>query len=425
MNKFESRGAFMKKYAYIDYVHAREVLDSRGKPTIEVEVYTEDGDIGRAIVPSGASTGAFEALELRDNDEKRFNGNGVLKAIKNVNDDIADEICGLNVFEQANIDEVMIELDGTEDKSSLGANAILGVSMAVSNAAANNLGIPLYMYLGGISGRNMPYPMMNILNGGKHADNNVNIQEFMIVPQNVDLFSDRLRMCAEVYSSLKSILKKEKLSTGVGDEGGFSPNLESDEEALKLITQAIDEAGYKDNFGIALDVAASEMFDGKEIYNFWKTGEDKTVDEMIKYYGDLINKYPIISIEDGFSEEDWEGWKKLTKEYDEKIMLVGDDLFTTNTKRIEKGIKEKVANSILIKPNQIGTVTETINAIKMAKANGYTPIMSHRSGETEDTFIADFAVALNLKYIKTGAPCRSERVAKYNQLLRIEENFCL
>ena len=279
------------------------------------------------------------------------------------------------------------------------------------------------MYLGGVSGRNMPYPMMNILNGGRHADNNLNIQEFMIVPQNVDLFSERLRMCSEVYSALKNILKKNNLITGVGDEGGFSPNLESDEEALKLIMEAINVAGYKDNFGIALDVAASEMFDGNEIYNFWKTKEDKTADEMIKYYEELINKYPIISIEDGLSEDDWEGWKKLTKEFDEKIMLVGDDLFTTNTKRLEKGIKEKVANSILIKPNQIGTVTETINAIKMAKANGYTPIMSHRSGETEDTFIADFAVALNMKYIKTGAPCRSERIAKYNQLLRIEEGF--
>lgn len=413
----------MKKYVEIDYVHAREVLDSRGKPTIEVEVYTDEGDIGRAIVPSGASTGQFEALELRDKDEYRYNGNGVLKAVNNVNEDIAEAIVGFNVFEQSNIDEAMISLDGTEDKSKLGANAILGVSMAVANAATNNLGIPLYMYLGGVSGRNMPYPMMNILNGGRHADNNLSIQEFMIVPQNVDFFSDRLRMCSEVYGALKSILKKENLSTGIGDEGGFSPNLESDEEALKLITKAIDEAGYKDNFGIALDVAASEMFDGKELYNFWKTGDDKTVDEMIKYYGDLINKYPIISIEDGLAEEDWDGWKKLTKEFDEKIMLVGDDLFTTNTKRLEKGIKEKVANSILIKPNQIGTVTETINAIRMAKANGYTPVMSHRSGETEDAFIADFAVALNLKYIKTGAPCRSERVAKYNQLLRIEEDF--
>lgn len=295
--------------------------------------------------------------------------------------------------------------------------------MAVSKAAANNLDIPLYMYLGGISGRNMPYPMMNILNGGRHADNNINIQEFMIVPQNIDLFSDRIRLCAEVYTSLKEILKKRNLSTGVGDEGGFSPNLKNDEEALELIVEAINKAGYKENFGIALDVAASEMYDGKEIYNFWKTTEDRSVDEMIKYYTNLINKYPIISIEDGFAEEDFEGWKKLTKEFDEKIMLVGDDLFTTNTKRLEKGIAEKIANSILIKPNQIGTVTETINAIRMAKANGYTPIMSHRSGETEDTFIADFSVALNMKYIKTGAPCRSERVAKYNQLLRIEEDF--
>lgn len=413
----------MKKYVEIDYVHAREVLDSRGKPTIEVEVYTDDGDLGRAIVPSGASTGKFEALELRDNDEKRFNGKGVLKAVNNVNENIAEEICGLNVFEQASIDEIMISLDGSEDKSKFGANAILGVSMAIADAAAKNLSIPLYMYLGGISGRNMPYPMMNILNGGKHADNNLSIQEFMIVPQDVDLFSERIRMCSEVYSELKNILKKNNLATGVGDEGGFSPNLENDEEALKLIVEAINEAGYKDNFGIALDVAASEMFDGKELYNFWKSGDDKTADEMIKYYDDLIKKYPIISIEDGLAEEDWTGWKKLTKEFDEKIMLVGDDLFTTNTKRLEKGIKEKAANSILIKPNQIGTVTETINTIKMAKANGYTPIMSHRSGETEDTFIADFAVALNMKYIKTGAPCRSERTSKYNQLLRIEEEF--
>ena len=413
----------MNKYVEIDCIHAREVLDSRGKPTIEVEVYTDEGDVGRAIVPSGASTGKFEALELRDKEENRYNGNGVLKAVKNVNEIIAENICGFNIFEQANIDETMIELDGTEDKSKLGANAILGVSMAACDAAANNLGIPLHMYLGGVSGRNMPYPMMNILNGGRHADNNINIQEFMIVPQNVDLFSDRIRMCSEVYTSLKNILKKNNLSTGVGDEGGFSPNLENDEDALKLIMEAIEDAGYKENFGIALDVAASEMFDGKEMYNFWKTNDDKTVAEMIKYYSDLINKYPIISIEDGLAEEDWDGWKKLTKEFDDKILLVGDDLFTTNTKRLEKGIEEKVANSILIKPNQIGTVTETINAIKMAKANGYMPIMSHRSGETEDTFIADFSVALNMKYIKTGAPCRSERVAKYNQLIRIEENF--
>lgn len=413
----------MNRYSEIEYVHAREVLDSRGKPTVEVEVVTDEGAYGRAIVPSGASTGKFEALELRDNDEKRFYGNGVLKAVDNVNNEIADAIIGLNVFEQANIDEIMIEEDGTEDKSRFGANAILGVSMAVANAAANNLDIPLYMYLGGVSGRNMPYPMMNILNGGRHADNNINIQEFMIVPQNIDLFSDRVRMCSEVYSALKDILKRRNLSTGVGDEGGFSPNLENDEEALKLITEAIEMAGYKEHFGIALDVAASEMYDGKEIYNFWKTGDDKTVDEIIKYYENLINKYPIISIEDGLAEEDFEGWKKLTKVFDEKIMLVGDDLFTTNTKRLEKGITEKFANSILIKPNQIGTVTETINCIKMAKANGYIPIMSHRSGETEDTFIADFSVALNMKYIKTGAPCRGERTAKYNRLLRIEEDF--
>lgn len=360
---------------------------------------------------------------MRDDDSNRYNGNGVLRAVNNVNEVIAKNIVGENVFEQSNIDEIMINVDGTEDKSKLGANAILGVSMAVSNAAANNLAIPLHVYLGGISGRTMPYPMMNILNGGKHADNNINIQEFMIVPQDIDFFSDRLRMCSEVYSALKSILKKNNLSTGVGDEGGFSPNLENDEEALKLIVEAIEKAGYKNNFGIALDVAASEMYTEDKKYNFWKTNEEKTAEQMIKYYDNLISKYPIISIEDGLAEEDWKGWAKLTKEFDDKIMLVGDDLFTTNTKRLEKGIEKKVANSILIKPNQIGTVTETIDTIKMAKANGYTPIMSHRSGETEDTFIADFAVALNMKYIKTGAPCRSERIAKYNQLLRIEEEF--
>lgn len=313
-------------------------------------------------------------------------------------------------------------MDGTKNKSSLGANSILGVSMAVSRAAADSLKIPLYMYLGGVSGNHLPIPMMNILNGGKHSDNNVNIQEFMIVPKGIELFSERLRMCVTVYKELKKILRRDGLSTGVGDEGGFAPNLKNDEEAILYIMRAIESAGYLENFNIALDVAASEMHKNEK-YEFWKTGEVKDVDEMIGYYKELISKYPIISIEDGLSEEDWTGWRKLTNELGEKVYLVGDDLFTTNTERLMKGIKEKTANSILIKPNQIGTVTETIETIKMAKANGYMPIMSHRSGETEDTFIADFATGLNLKYIKTGAPCRSERVAKYNELLRIEENL--
>lgn len=373
-------------------------------------------------MPSGASTGSNEAVELRDNDKKRYNGKGVLEAVKNVNNLIGREIIGMNVLEQVTIDNYMNYMDGTKNKSSLGANSILAVSMAVARAAADSLKIPLYMYLGGVSGTTIPYPMMNILNGGKHADNNVNIQEFMIVPRDVELFSDRLRMCTEVYKELKNILKKDNLSTGVGDEGGFSPNLKSDIMAIDYIMKAIENVGYTDNFSIALDVAASEMYkNGK--YEFWKTGEVKTVDEMIEFYRDIVSKYPIISIEDGLSEDDWSGWRKLTNELGEKVFLVGDDLFTTNTERLMKGIKEETANSILIKPNQIGTVTETIEAIKMAKANGYMPIMSHRSGETEDAFIADFAVGLNLKYIKTGAPCRSERVAKYNELLRIEEDL--
>ena len=410
----------MKKYVEIEYVHAREVLDSRGNPTVEVEVYTEDGDVGRAIVPSGASTGKYEAHELRDGDKTRYGGKGVLNAVNNVNSLIAQEIEGLNVLNQTEIDETMIDLDGTENKSKLGANAILGVSMAAAKAATCNLQIPLYQHLGGVSGRNIPAPMMNILNGGKHADNNVNIQEFMIVPTGIDYFSERLRMCSEVYWKLKSILKENGYVTSVGDEGGFAPNLKEDEEALKLITEAIKESGYKDNFAIALDVAASEMYEDGE-YNFWKTKETKTTEEMIEYYEDLISKYPIISIEDGLSEEDWEGWKKLTKKLGKKIQLVGDDLFTTNVNRLIKGIDSGAANSILIKPNQIGTVTETIDAIRIAKAHGYSTIISHRSGETEDTFIADLAVSLNAKYIKSGAPTRSERVAKYNRLLRIEE----
>ena len=412
----------MKKYVEIEHVHAREVLDSRGNPTIEVEVITEEGDCGRAIVPSGASTGKYEAHELRDLDKNRYNGKGVLNAVNNVNRVIAPEIEGLNVLNLTEIDQTIIELDGTENKSKLGANALLGVSMAVCKAAACNLQIPLYEYLGGISGRNIPVPMMNILNGGKHADNNINIQEFMIVPTIKDYFSEKLRMCSEVYWKLKEILKKEGYTTSVGDEGGFAPNLENDEEAIKLIVEAIKQAGYEKYFSIALDVASSEMFKDNE-YNFWKSGETKTTDEMIKYYEDLIDKYPIISIEDGLAEEDWKGWTKLTERLGKKIQLVGDDLFTTNVERLRKGIEAKAGNSILIKPNQIGTISETIDAIRIGKSYGYTSVISHRSGETEDTFISDLAVGLNARYIKAGAPTRSERIAKYNRLLRIEEQL--
>lgn len=410
----------MRKNIEIESVYAREVLDSRGNPTVEVEVMTTENGVGRAIVPSGASTGSNESIELRDKDKRRYNGKGVLNAVNNVNNIISREIVGLNVLEQEKIDAYMNYMDGTSNKSSLGANAILGVSMAVAKAASNSLKIPLYMYLGGISGTSIPTPMMNILNGGKHADNNINIQEFMIVPKGVELFSDKLRMCAEVYSNLKNILKKDGLATGVGDEGGFSPNLKNDIEAIEYIMKAIEESGYLENFDLALDVASSEMYENGK-YSFWKTGEIYSDDELVDFYKELVKKYPIISIEDGLHEEDWSGWRKLTNELSEKVFLVGDDLFTTNVERLEKGITEKIANSILIKPNQIGTVSETIETIKLAQANGYLPIMSHRSGETEDTFIADFAVGLNLKYIKTGAPCRSERVAKYNELLRIEE----
>ena len=412
----------MKKYVEIEHVHAREVLDSRGNPTVEVEVMTEEGDIGRAIVPSGASTGKFEALELRDGDKNRYNGKGVRRAVNNINNCIAPEIEGINVLEQQEIDELMINLDGTENKSKLGANSLLAVSLATAKAASCNIQIPLYEYLGGISARKIPTPMMNILNGGRHADNNITIQEFMIVPTGIDKFSEKLRMCAEVYNELKSILKARNLATSVGDEGGFAPNLTDDEEALELLVEAIKAAGYKDDFSIALDVAASEMFEEGE-YNFWKKNITKTTDEMITYYADLIEKYPIISIEDALAEEDWEGWKNLTKQLGNKVQLVGDDLFTTNVKRLIYGIDNNAANSILIKPNQIGTLTETIDTINYAKKNGYTTIISHRSGETEDTFIADLGVGLGTNYIKSGAPNRSERVAKYNRLLRIEEKI--
>ena len=418
----------MKDYLAIEEIKALEVLDSRGNPTVQVEVITEEGTNGVAMVPSGASTGSFEAVELRDGDKSRYLGKGVLKAVENVNKIIAKELEGMNVFEQAEIDKKLIEIDGTENKGKLGANATLGVSLAVARAAANSLGMSLYKYIGGVNAKTLPVPMMNILNGGKHADNTVNIQEFMIMPVGAKSFSECLRMSAEIYHTLKKVLKAKGLATGVGDEGGFAPNLSSDEEALKLIVEAISKAGYKpgEDVVLALDVASTEMYDeakkiGKEgCYYFWKTEELKTEDEMIEYLADLANKYPIISIEDGLAEEDWKGWRKLTEKLGNKLQLVGDDLFVTNIKRLQKGLDNKIANSILIKLNQIGTLTETLDAIELAKKNGYTAVVSHRSGETEDTTLADVAVATNAGQIKTGAPCRTDRVAKYNRLLNIE-----
>lgn len=418
----------MKDYLAIEEVKALEILDSRGNPTVQVEVITEDGSNGVAMVPSGASTGSFEAVELRDGDKSRYLGKGVTKAVANVNEVIAPELEGMNVFDQVEIDKKLIEIDGTENKGKLGANATLGVSLAVARAAANALGMSLYKYIGGVNSKTLPIPMMNILNGGKHADNTVNIQEFMIMPIGAKSFSHCMQMAAEIYHTLKKVLKSKGLATGVGDEGGFAPNLSSDEEALKLIVEAIKEAGFKpgEDVVLALDVASTEMYDeakkiGKEgSYYFWKTDDLKTVDEMIEYLVDLSNKYPIVSIEDGLAEEDWEGWKKLTERLDNKIQLVGDDLFVTNIKRLQKGLDNKIANSILIKLNQIGTLTETLDAIELAKKNGYTAVVSHRSGETEDTTLADVAVATNAGQIKTGAPCRTDRVAKYNRLLNIE-----
>ena len=418
----------MKDYLAIEKVKALEILDSRGKPTVQVEVITEEGTNGVAMVPSGASTGSFEAVELRDGDKSRYLGKGVLKAVENVNNIIAKELEGMNVFDQVEIDKKLIKIDGTENKGKLGANATLGVSLAVARAAANSLGMSLYKYIGGVNAKTLPVPMMNILNGGKHADNTVNIQEFMIMPVGAKSFSECLRMSAEIYHTLKKVLKAKGLATGVGDEGGFAPNLSNDEEALKLIVEAISKAGYKpgEDVVLALDVASTEMYDeakkiGKEgCYYFWKTEELKTEDEMIEYLEDLANKYPIISIEDGLAEEDWEGWRKLTEKLGNKLQLVGDDLFVTNIKRLQKGLDNKIANSILIKLNQIGTLTETLDAIELAKKNGYTAVISHRSGETEDTTLADVAVATNAGQIKTGAPCRTDRVAKYNRLLNIE-----
>lgn len=415
----------MKQYVAIESVFAREIIDSRGNPTVEVEVIAEGGYIGRASVPSGASTGAFEAIELRDGDKDRYLGKGVQNAVNNVNDIIAAEVEGMNVFDQAAIDTLMIELDGTPNKEKLGANAILGVSLATAKAAAEALGLGLYQYIGGVNAKTLPVPMMNIINGGKHADNSVNIQEFMIMPVGAKSFKEALRMCAEVFHNLKKVLSSKGLSTAVGDEGGFAPNLETDEQAIQVILEAVQKAGYKpsDDFRIAIDAAATEMYQEDGTYFFWKTNIRKTREEMVDYWADLANKYPIISLEDGVSEEDWEGWKLLTEKLGKKIQLVGDDLFVTNTKRLSKGINMGVANSILIKVNQIGTLTETLDAIQMANRAGYTAVTSHRSGETEDATIADIAVATNSGQIKTGAPSRTDRVAKYNQLLRIEEEL--
>jgi enolase 1/2/3 len=416
----------MNNLSIIVDVYAREVLDSRGNPTVEVEVITETGSFGRAIVPSGASTGAFEAVELRDGDKERYMGKGVLKAVANVNDVIADEVIGMNVFDQLGIDKLMIEIDGTHNKGKLGANAILGVSMAVARAASEELGMPLYNYIGGVNAKTIPVPMMNILNGGEHADNNVDIQEFMVMPVGAKSFKEALRMGTEIFHSLKSELKSKGLNTSVGDEGGFAPNLSSNEEALSTIVAAIEKAGYKpgEEVMLALDVAATEMYDKeKKLYNLSGEGRELNVNEMIEFYADLVEKYPIISIEDGLDEDDWDGWKALTEKLGEKVQLVGDDLFVTNTERLSKGIDLGISNSILIKLNQIGTITETLDAIELAKTHGYTAVISHRSGETEDTSIADLAVATNAGQIKTGAPSRTDRVAKYNQLLRIEDNL--
>ena len=407
-------------------IYGREVLDSRGNPTVEVEVLTEDGGFGRAIVPSGASTGAHEAVELRDGDKSRFLGKGVEKAVDNVNDIIAPEIIGFEVTEQVAIDMTMIELDGTPNKGNLGANAILGVSMAVARAAADELDLPVYTYLGGVNAKTLPVPMMNILNGGEHADNNVDIQEFMVMPVGTPSFKEGFRVCAEIFHNLKSVLQEKGLNTSVGDEGGFAPNLSSNEEALATIVEAIKKAGYKPGkeVRIALDVAATELYDEEtKIYSIPGEGRTLTSEEMVNWYAELVEKYPIISIEDGLAEDDWDGWKLMTDRLSEKIQIVGDDLFVTNTERLSKGIKTKTANSILIKLNQIGTITETLDAIELAKTHGYTAVISHRSGETEDTTIADLAVATNAGQIKTGAPSRTDRVAKYNQLLRIEDEL--
>ncbi len=419
----------MKNFVEISDVIARQILDSRGNPTVEVEVIAE-GYVGRAAVPSGASTGSFEAVELRDGNKKNYLGKSVETAVKNVNTTIKKALLGRNVLNQPEIDACLINLDGTENKGKLGANAILGVSLACAKAASNALGFPLYNYIGGCNAVILPVPMMNILNGGKHADNSVNIQEFMIMPVSAKSFAQALKMCAEVFHNLKLVLKDKGYSTAVGDEGGFAPNLKSDEEALEVIIQAVKKAGYEpyDDFKIAIDAAATEMFEeakkiGFDGYYFWKSKQKFTKEQMIEFWERLCEKYPIISLEDGLAEEDWQSWEILTRRLGNKVQLVGDDLFVTNTTRLEKGISQNIANSILIKLNQIGTLTETLNAITLANRAGFTAIISHRSGETEDTTIADLSVALNAGQIKTGAPSRTDRVAKYNQLLRIEEDL--
>lgn len=420
----------MKNYLGIEKICAIEVLDSRGNPTVQVKVESKEFE-GIAVVPSGASTGSFEAIELRDNDKSRYLGKGVRKAVDNVNKIIAPALKGANALEQVKIDKELLVLDGTDNKEKLGANAILGVSLAVAKLAANYLNIPLYSYLGGVNAKKLPVPMMNIINGGKHAGNTVNIQEFMIVPIGAKDFNECIEMGAKVYHTLKRVLKAKRMNTAVGDEGGFAPDLENDEQAIRLIIEAIETAGFKPGkeIALALDVAASEMYHEaikiakKGNYYFWKTRELKTTEEMIEYFESLTEKYPIISIEDGLAEEDWKGWAEFNKRLGNEIQIVGDDLFVTNITRLKKGIQEKAANSILIKPNQIGTLTETLDAIELAKKNGYKTIISHRSGETEDTTISDIAVAVNAGQIKSGAPCRTDRVAKYNRLLNIEHEL--
>ncbi len=421
----------MKNELEIIDIKAMEVLDSRGNPTVQVEVMVDGGFTGVAMVPSGASTGAFEAVELRDGDANRYKGKGVLKAVENVNTIVKPAIIGMDALNQPAIDKFLIDLDGTPNKGKLGANATLGVSIAVAKAAAAALDLPLYQYLGGVNSKTLPVPMMNVLNGGKHADSNISSQEFMIMPVGAPSFREALRWCAEVYHTLKSILKEKGLATAVGDEGGFAPNLSSDEEALQLLVEAIEKAGFKpgDDFVLATDIAATEMYEeakkiGKEgCYYFWKTDELKTQEEMIDWVVSLTEKYPLVSVEDGLAEEDWDGWKKLTDRIGDKVQLVGDDLYVTNVSRLQKGLDLGVSNSILIKLNQIGTVTETLDAIELAKKNRYTSVVSHRSGETEDTTLADVAVATNAGQIKTGAPCRTDRIAKYNRLLNIEDEL--
>ncbi|HEY5548445.1 MAG TPA: phosphopyruvate hydratase [Coriobacteriia bacterium] len=412
--------------SYITDIYAREILDSRGNPTVEVDVMLDDGSMGRAAVPSGASTGAFEAVELRDGDSARYLGKGVLQAVANVNDVIGPELVGMDATDQRAIDSELLAIDGTPNKGQLGANAILGVSLAVAKAAAESTELTLYSYLGGANAHQIPVPMMNVLNGGAHADNNVDLQEFMIMPVGASTFAEGLRMCSEIYHTLKGVLKARGLATGVGDEGGFAPNLKSNEEALQVISEAVTKAGYDlgEQIVFALDPASTEFYDAdRGVYVLAGEGRELTSEQMVDYYADLVERYPIISIEDGMSEEDWDGWKLLTDRIGDSVQLVGDDLFVTNPERLGRGIELGVANSILIKLNQIGTLTETLNCIEMAKRAGYTCVISHRSGETEDTTIADVAVAVNAGQIKTGAPARSDRVAKYNALLRIEEEL--